>query len=270
MAKTEEEREQMTMYQPNSLGTMHRQLFAQFRRNGIQMSQGDFKNGGAGSYCAYWKSKMADAAKVIDDYGRMPRRSAFDKDEEYKLRNMANPPWNFNEYNDVLSLFVWQLLTVFMLRGSQEVSIMLLSHVCYQIGIEILTSSFLQPISLHLADFCFERNSAGLLKMVLKGINADKTRKLNLTNTSLERDDDFHTVVENRGDPFCILNLFNLYTRHLPDYWPGPILRKGMPYHLRSRVVPDITGFRKFARTDDGGTFGPNDCINTVKAVALQ
>ena len=30
MAKTEEEREQMTMYQPNSLGTMHRQLFAQF------------------------------------------------------------------------------------------------------------------------------------------------------------------------------------------------------------------------------------------------
>ena len=73
-----------------------------------------------------------------------------------------------------------------MLCGLQEVSIMLLSHVCYQIGIEILTSSFLQPISLHLADFCFERNSAGLMKMVLLGINTDKIQKLNLTNTSLE------------------------------------------------------------------------------------
>ena len=70
------------------------------------MLQGDFKNGSAGSYCAYWKSKMADAAKVIDDYGRMPRRSAFDKDKEYKLQNMTNLLQNFNEYNNILSLFV--------------------------------------------------------------------------------------------------------------------------------------------------------------------
>ena len=75
--------------------------------------------------------------------------------------------------------------------------------------------------------------------------------------------------MENRGDPFCILNLFNLYTCHLPDYWLGPILRKGIPYHLCSRVVLDITGFQKFTQTDNSGNFGANDCNDTVKAVAL-
>ena len=121
-ARTEEEKQILRMYQPNSLGTMHRQLFAHFKRNGIEYCQADFKHGKSGSFYAYWKHKMAEAAKVIDNYGRAPKRSEFDEDEDYKLRNCANPPWNFNEYNDLLHLIVWQLLTQFMLRGAQEVS----------------------------------------------------------------------------------------------------------------------------------------------------
>ena len=121
-ARTEKEKENLLMYQPNSIATMHRQLFAEFRRKGIEYCQADFKHGGNGTFYAYWKQKMSEAARTVDNYGRAPKQSAFDKDEEYKLRNCANPPWNFNEYNNLLHLLVWQLLTCFMLRGAQEVS----------------------------------------------------------------------------------------------------------------------------------------------------
>ena len=121
-ARCDKEKENLSMYQPSTLGTMHRQLFANFRRNGIEFSQSDFKHGGAGTFHAYWKNKMAEAARYIDNYGRTPMRSSYDVDEEYKLRNSANPPWNLGEYNDILALLVWQMITSFMLRGALEVS----------------------------------------------------------------------------------------------------------------------------------------------------
>ena len=64
---------------------MHRQLFAQFWKNGVEFSQGDFKHGGAGTFHAYWKTKMAKAAKVVDSHGCALMRLSYDHNEDYKL-----------------------------------------------------------------------------------------------------------------------------------------------------------------------------------------
>jgi hypothetical protein len=49
----------MSEYQPNTLEKIHKQLFAEFQKNSIYLQQRDFKQYGAGSYKAYWKTRMA-------------------------------------------------------------------------------------------------------------------------------------------------------------------------------------------------------------------
>ena len=88
---------------------------------------------------------MADAAKYIDNYGRAPMRSAYNYNEDYKLRNCANLPWDLNNYNNLLTLLIWQLLTDFMLCGSLEVC----SYQFVIIVFELTHSNFFS---------CFEAN----------------------------------------------------------------------------------------------------------------
>jgi hypothetical protein len=111
----------MSEYQPNTLEKIHKQLFAEFRRNSIYIQQRDFKHYGAGSYKAYWKTRMAATVEQRDDYGRLPNCSTYDVNEEWKLRNQASPPWDFTNFKDLMWLFTFRVMTDYMLRGAKEV-----------------------------------------------------------------------------------------------------------------------------------------------------
>jgi hypothetical protein len=110
-----------TMYQPNTLEKIHKQLFAEFRRNGILLQQKDYNSYGAGSYKAYWKSLFAETVEHREDFGRLPNRSSYDPNEELKLRTRACPEWDFTNFRDLMWLFTFRIMTDYMLRGSQEV-----------------------------------------------------------------------------------------------------------------------------------------------------
>lgn len=121
-ARTQAEKDALYQYAPSTLSTMHKQLFSEFCRNGIAYSQQDFSTCKHGSYHAYWRNEMAVTAKVLPNYGKLTHHSAYDPEEDFKLRNNAQPPWNFDDFNDLLLLFVWQVMTCFMLRDRHEVS----------------------------------------------------------------------------------------------------------------------------------------------------
>jgi hypothetical protein len=125
----------MSEYQPNTLEKIHKQLFAEFRRNSIYLQQRDFKHFGAGSYKAYWKTRMAATVEHRDDYGRLPNRSTYDVNEEWKLRNKASPPWDFTNFKDLMWLFTFRVMTDYMLRGAKEVRL-------YSIGVLFRTICF--------------------------------------------------------------------------------------------------------------------------------
>lgn len=110
-----------TMYQPNTLEKIHKQLFAEFRRNGILLQQKDYTNYGTGSYKAYWKTVFAETVSHREDFGRLPNRSAYDPNEDVKLRTCASPAWDFHDFRDLMWLFTFRVMTDYMLRGSQEV-----------------------------------------------------------------------------------------------------------------------------------------------------
>ena len=63
-------------------------------------------------------------AKIIDNYGRLSNRIAYDPDKAIKLWCNAQPKWDLDEYFDILYLLIWQLLTFFMLRDRKEIQIM--------------------------------------------------------------------------------------------------------------------------------------------------
>jgi hypothetical protein len=112
-----------TMYQPNMLEKIHKQLFAEFRRNGILIQQKDYNNYGSGSYKAYWKSLFAETVQHREDFGRLPNRSSYDPNEDVKLRKHACPEWDFTNFRDLMFLFTFRIMTDYMLRGSQEVQL---------------------------------------------------------------------------------------------------------------------------------------------------
>ena len=84
-------------------------------------------------------------------------------------------------------------------------------------------------------------------------------------------DENYHSALEDPNDPFNVVNLYRLYVRHLPPGWKGTLLRKPVPLHRRKDIAPDAkSGFRRYARTDDEGGLGANDCNDCVKRVALR
>lgn len=124
-AKNENHKKAMKILQPSTISTYFKQLFSRFAQNGIQFTKSDYKNAGAGAFTAVMKDIMGNACEYVDDYGRSPQRSDYDPEEDMKLRTRANPPWDLTNYEDLLDLTVWQILTYYMLRGSREVSCVL-------------------------------------------------------------------------------------------------------------------------------------------------
>ena len=93
--------------------------------------QKDFKHGyGPGSFAALFNARMDNAATYRADYGRRPNRCHFDPDEEFKLRNTANPEFQiFSNWNDLIQVYFFRIGKIFMLRAQKEVSLFLQNYI---------------------------------------------------------------------------------------------------------------------------------------------
>ena len=57
------------------------------------------------------------------DYAALPKQAIVQLNENVLLRTKANPPWNLEVYDDLLHLFVFIGMKIFILRASKEVRI---------------------------------------------------------------------------------------------------------------------------------------------------
>lgn len=110
----------MAQYQPGSIATLSRRLFATFKANGVYISLSQIK-ALPGSFFATTQTKMAVTSSVRSDYGRV-NRARFDEDEEEKVRLVEDYHHvRVLEFDRLLRLTIWRVMKDFMLRGKNEV-----------------------------------------------------------------------------------------------------------------------------------------------------
>jgi hypothetical protein len=120
-------------YQPGTLKTYHKQIFAEFKRNGILIEQ-KLLTKRPGNYDQLWRERMEEAVKHRSDYATLPKQAIVEVNENVLLRTKANPPWNFDLFEDVMDLFVFVGMKIFILRASKEVRLC----VCLVVEVESL------------------------------------------------------------------------------------------------------------------------------------
>ena len=64
---------------------------------------------------------MNEAVKHRSDYAALPKQAIVQGNENILLRTHADPVWDFESFNDVLYLFVFLGMKIFILRASKEV-----------------------------------------------------------------------------------------------------------------------------------------------------
>ena len=95
-------------YQPNSIARMTRQLFTCLKELGSMFTSQDFV-GMKGSFHAYWTKTFKEAMEEQPDLGRTPFRAAVEHRDEFKMRHMADPPYNPDDYDDNMILTMWKV-----------------------------------------------------------------------------------------------------------------------------------------------------------------
>ena len=83
----------------------------------------DYLGYGKGSWIGVISQQMDVAAEQRPEYARLPNRAHVDNEEDFKLWNFANPPFDvYNSWDDLIAIYFWCLAKAFMLRGAGEVS----------------------------------------------------------------------------------------------------------------------------------------------------
>ena len=107
-------------YQPSSTESRLKELFSQFREQGILYSyKMDFLYDGG--YANFFKTLWNKCRNLRQDFGSLLHASTFDPDAEQKIRKNGNYDFR-NNYNDCLELMIHNTLKLFQLRGGCEVS----------------------------------------------------------------------------------------------------------------------------------------------------
>ena len=113
-------------YQPDVTSLFHRQLFKYFHDEGILFSlTSDFNY--TGGFQAYWSELFALVkAKRPNDFGERPNKASYDIDGDFKIRNLADPPFtpyalNRKGYDDCMILMCHYTCVDWCLRGATEV-----------------------------------------------------------------------------------------------------------------------------------------------------
>ena len=107
-------------YQPNTMDSRMKELFAQFHENGIVYSHiNDFNH--PGGFANFFQTIWAKCSNLRSDFGILPNAATFDQNSEQKIRENGNYGYK-NNYNDCLELLIHNTLKLFQLRGGCEVS----------------------------------------------------------------------------------------------------------------------------------------------------
>lgn len=120
-------------YQPSTLSTAHKTLWAYFKTQSVIYEQRDFQSQ-AGSFKAYWSALFKETCDVRSDYGTKPNAPFYDKNADDKilvaLQNGVIKPYKILE--DMQKLLVHYTLKIWKLRGQKEVRgyLLLLIVVC--------------------------------------------------------------------------------------------------------------------------------------------
>ena len=111
------------MYQPSTIQTFLKHIFAVLHMNGIYIQQKEFNNY-PGSYLLYWTLAFKYAASIRADFGTRPNRAQVEKDGDLKVRKAISEGKLdiTSNYTHCLMYLVWMLSCSFGTRGSKEVS----------------------------------------------------------------------------------------------------------------------------------------------------
>ena len=102
------------------LKTYHKQIFAEFKRNGILIEQKILKKQ-KGNYDQLWEERMNEAVKHRDDYATLPNQAIVQENKNQLLWENVNPAWDLDSFDDILYLLVFIGMKIFILRASKEV-----------------------------------------------------------------------------------------------------------------------------------------------------
>jgi len=110
------------MYQPNTVTTKFKHIFAIFASNGCMIGQKDFINF-PGSYQLYWTVAYKYTAAIRDDFGKRPNRAQVEMDGDLKIRKaIAEGKLDIsNNYEHCLMYITYLLSYMAGTRGSNEV-----------------------------------------------------------------------------------------------------------------------------------------------------
>ena len=112
------------MYQPTTITTYLKHVFAVLKMNGVYIQQRDFNNY-PGSYLLYWTLAFRYAATIRPDFGTRPNRAQVEKDGDLKIRKaITEGKLDLSDnYQHMLMYLTWMLSCAFGTRGSKEVSV---------------------------------------------------------------------------------------------------------------------------------------------------
>ena len=74
-----------------------------------------------GNYHELWSERMNIAVIHRADYATLPKQAIVQLNENCLLRSKASPEWNFESFDDLMHLFVFVGMKIFILRASKEV-----------------------------------------------------------------------------------------------------------------------------------------------------
>ena len=112
------------MYEPNTILSFFKLIFAVFRSMGVYITQSDLRMI-TGSYHLYWDLTFAHTASIRSDYATASRRAQVEENATLKIR-IAIQSGDLdleNNYHHVLMYLTWSIAECFARRGSKEVSL---------------------------------------------------------------------------------------------------------------------------------------------------
>ena len=111
------------MYQPGTVTTSLKHVFAVLHSNGVMINQRDFNNF-PGSYLLYWTLAWEYAAAIRSDFGTRPNRAQVEMDGDKKIREAMNAGKLdiTNNYHHCLMYILYMMAYSYGLRGTKEVS----------------------------------------------------------------------------------------------------------------------------------------------------
>lgn len=258
------------VYQPNTFDTTLKILFRFFKQSGVCIEQSNLR-GMPGSFHAVLKELYARTQIARpEDYGRLPNKASSEPNDEYKLRNCANPPLRpFENPLDLVELTLYKTGRDITLR-EKEVRLEAVAQSC-SVAYYSRRTLCLQLNNVRKTDWEEGIVPDGILKgrpfLSYKGSAEDRTLKLSTKNTAIREDNGLQRIVEDPDDPYSTYKLIKyLWKHHLPEGWTGFMFLR--PASVKTMDTRKETGATFTADIGKRGKYGKNQPSAIFKRLA--